>query len=100
MDVFYLIRYLHLETENQRAKLLPMLSELGEKIMRYHLDRYRRTEKWRMRPNQNLQHVGPKGQREVKQYHGFGSFFQISVTPWPIVRIACSRCFPNCGAKF
>jgi hypothetical protein len=75
-DVFYLIRYLHLETENQRAKLLSMLSELGEKIMRYHLDRYKRTEKWRMRPGQDLQRDGPmRGRRVVKQYRGFGSFF-------------------------
>jgi hypothetical protein len=42
--ISYLIRYLFLETENQRAKLLPMLSERDREIMYQRLDGYRRTE--------------------------------------------------------
>jgi hypothetical protein len=42
--ISYLIRHLSLETENQRAKLLPMLSERGREIMYQRLDGYRRTE--------------------------------------------------------
>jgi hypothetical protein len=49
MDISYLIRYLFLEKEDQRAKILPMLVEPRQSLMRDILDRYKRTTKANLR---------------------------------------------------
>ena len=45
MDISYLIRYLFLENDAQRAKLLPTLSDERKRVMKVLLDRYKRTVK-------------------------------------------------------
>jgi hypothetical protein len=45
MDISYLIRYLFLESDAQRAKLLPTLSDEKKEVMKTLLDRYKRTVK-------------------------------------------------------
>jgi hypothetical protein len=45
MDISYLIRYLFLEGDAQRAKLLPTLSDERKGVMTTLLDRYKRTVK-------------------------------------------------------
>jgi len=49
IDIYYLIRYLFLETDTQRAKLLPMLAEPRRSAMRDTLDRFKRTVKANIR---------------------------------------------------
>ena len=45
MDISYLIRYLFLESDAQRVKLLPTLSDKGKRVMKVLLDCYKRTVK-------------------------------------------------------
>jgi hypothetical protein len=45
MDISYLVRYLFLESDTQRAKLLPALSDEKKDAMKALLDRYKRTVK-------------------------------------------------------
>ena len=45
MEISYLIRYLFLENDAQREKLLPMLAGRRKDVMMYILDRYKRTVK-------------------------------------------------------
>jgi hypothetical protein len=45
MDISYLVRYLFLESDSQRAKLLPTLSDERKGVMKALLDRYKRTVK-------------------------------------------------------
>ena len=42
MDISYLVRYLFLESDSQRAKLLPTLSDERKGVMKALLDRYKR----------------------------------------------------------
>jgi hypothetical protein len=49
MDISYLIRYLFLENDAQREKLLPTLVQQKREMMKDILDRYKRTAKANIR---------------------------------------------------
>jgi hypothetical protein len=45
VDIFYLIQYLFLENDAQRARLLPNLADERKEVMKAILDRYKRMAK-------------------------------------------------------